>query len=236
MDVFIECTGKEPPKDQLKRTFGSISSPTNSPHRRTRTVALEEQQISRRDRNEIAGDFTEQLIKKWICISDRCNNQNNYCYIPYDGKHYRINTSQREVWASAIASGRDGATLDYPPRDMLRHLIEKQGPIGENLRAQGPKERRDEKKDRMDKMFDILTQQAEFNLLQTTSQAIAAHPAQPPPPIQSPQPYWQSHFTPPPFPPPLPPPIAVSAPPPAPAGRSSSPIAPNEDESILYNY
>lgn len=55
MDVFIECSGKEPTKDQLKRPYSSISSPANSPHRRTRTVALEEQQVSRRDRNEIAG-------------------------------------------------------------------------------------------------------------------------------------------------------------------------------------
>ncbi|KAL2039837.1 hypothetical protein N7G274_007238 [Stereocaulon virgatum] len=89
MDIFIECTGKEPAKDQLKRPFDSITSPANSLHRRTRTLALEEQQISRRDRNEIAGDFTEQLVEKWICISDRCNNQNNYCYVPFDGKHYR---------------------------------------------------------------------------------------------------------------------------------------------------
>lgn len=135
----------------MKRPYSSISSPANSPHRRPRTVELEEQQVARRDRNEIAGDFTEQLVEKWICISGRYNNQKNYCKISYDGKHYRNNTTQREVWASAIASGRDGATLDHPPRDMLRHLIEKQGPVGENLRAQGPKERRDDRMDRMDK-------------------------------------------------------------------------------------
>ena len=233
MDVFVECTGKEPPKEQLKRPFNSIASPSNLPHRRTRTIALEEQSAARRDRNEIAGDYTEQLVEKWICTSDRCNNQNNYCYIAFDGKHYRINTSQREVWASAIASARDGATLDHPPREMLKLLIEKQGAVGEALRAPAAKERRDEKKDRMDKIFDIIAQQAEFNFLQTTSQAIAPHP-HPLLPVQSPQPYWQSQYPPPPLPPP---PTAV------PAAqnttqieRSSSPIAPNEDEIILYNY
>ena len=240
MDVSIECTGKEPPKDKLKRPYGSMASPSNSPQRRTRTIALEEQQAARRDRNEIAGDYTEQLVEKWICISDRCNNQNQYCYIAFDGKHYRINTSQREVWASAIASARDGATLEHPPRDMLRHLIKEQGPIGEALRAPVAKERRDEKKDRMDKMFEIMTQQAEFNLLQTTTQAIAPRPP-PPLPIQSPQPYWQSQYTPPLPPPPPPPPPPPSASVPAPqnitlAERSSSPIAMNEDEVILCNY
>ena len=164
----------------MKRPYGSMASPSNSPQRRTRTIALEEQQAARRDRNEIAGDYTEQLVEKWIYISDRCNNQNQYCYIAYDGKHYRINTSQREVWASAIATARDGATLEYPPRDMLRHLIEQQGAVGDALRAPATKERREEKKDRMDKMFEIMTQQAEFNLLQTTTQAIAPRP---PPPL-----------------------------------------------------
>ena len=40
---------------------------------------------------------------------------------------------------------------------MLRHLIEKQGAVGDTLRAPATKERREEKKDRMDKMFEIIT-------------------------------------------------------------------------------
>ena len=42
MDVSIECTSKEPLKDKLKRPYGSMASPFNSPQRRTRTIALEE--------------------------------------------------------------------------------------------------------------------------------------------------------------------------------------------------
>ena len=42
IDVSIECTGKEPPKDKLKRPYGFIASPSNSPQRRTRTITLEE--------------------------------------------------------------------------------------------------------------------------------------------------------------------------------------------------
>ena len=74
IDISIEYTSKEPPKDKLKRLYSSMSSPSNSPQRRTRTVALEEQQAARRDRNEIASNYTKQLVEKWICISDRCNN------------------------------------------------------------------------------------------------------------------------------------------------------------------
>ena len=85
----------------------------------------------------------------------------------------------------------------------------------------------------MDKMFDIMTQQAEFNFLQTISQAIVPHPT-PPLLIQSPQPYWQSQY-----PPPPPPPPSTAVPIPQSqllAERSSSPIAPNEDKVVLYNY
>ena len=97
INVFIECTGKESPKEQLKRPFNSIASPSNSPHRRTRTIALKEQSAARRDRNKIISDYTKQLVEKWIYTSDHYNNQNNYCYIAFNGKHYHINTLQREV-------------------------------------------------------------------------------------------------------------------------------------------
>ena len=39
---------------------------------------------------------------------------------------------------------------------MLRYLIEKQGAVGEALRALAIKEQRDEKKDRINKMFEII--------------------------------------------------------------------------------
>ena len=74
-----------------------MASPSNSPQRRTRTITLEEQQAARKDRNEIASDYTEQLVGKWVYISDRYNNQNQYCYIAFDSQHYHINTSQQEV-------------------------------------------------------------------------------------------------------------------------------------------
>ena len=59
MDVSIKYTSKEPPKDKLKRPYNSMALLSNSPQRRTRTIALEEQQAARRDRNEIAGDYTK---------------------------------------------------------------------------------------------------------------------------------------------------------------------------------
>ena len=80
-------------------SYSPVNSLAGSRQRRTTTVALEEQ--------------------KWISISDRCN---NHCYIPYDCKHYPINTTQREVWASAIASGRDAATMAQRSGGMTRRI------------------------------------------------------------------------------------------------------------------
>ena len=98
-------------------------------------VALEEQQVSLGDCNEMAGDSTDNLVEMWICISDECNTQNNNCYIACNGKHYRVNATQPEVWTSAVTGRRDDATLDPRPRDMSRILLERQGLVGENLGA-----------------------------------------------------------------------------------------------------
>ena len=70
---------------QLKRSILNITSPAASlRRRRTRTVQLEEQAAQRRDTNEEAGNWMEELVERWHCNNDKCINHDNTCFITWD--------------------------------------------------------------------------------------------------------------------------------------------------------
>ncbi len=40
-----------------------------------------------------------------MCISERCKNHTQFCFIDQDGSHYAIMESQHEAWANVIIQG-----------------------------------------------------------------------------------------------------------------------------------
>jgi hypothetical protein len=73
--------------------------------RRTRTVQQEERAARRRDANEEAGDWSEKLIDKLLCVTNMCSNEHGFCWICWDGTYYNINSTQRSTWADVLSSG-----------------------------------------------------------------------------------------------------------------------------------
>lgn len=60
---------------EQKRAITAVDSPSKSLALRcTRTIQQEEQQAARREKNEAASDFAEQLIDKWCCTNEKCIN------------------------------------------------------------------------------------------------------------------------------------------------------------------
>ena len=110
IEIELELTGYIVSR---KRPIEITESPINSPQkpRNTRTLRQEDAAISRRDRNESIGEYSEQLLEKWACKGDRCRNRGGTCWIALDDKHYKIDSPTREVWANSIHTGRNGATI-----------------------------------------------------------------------------------------------------------------------------
>ena len=92
LEVIVDCTGRI--NNNLKRPLSSIELPIQFLVRRqTRTVQQEEQQSERRDRNEQASNFLEQLIDKWICTNNKCMNHKGFCFIAFNRKHHSFDTT-----------------------------------------------------------------------------------------------------------------------------------------------
>lgn len=89
----------------------TATRPSLTPQR-TRIIDLEQQAAQRWDTKERAGDVIEQLLDKWLCTSITCQNHpGGYCFIAYNGKHYKLSVLRREQWATAIVNVREGVTL-----------------------------------------------------------------------------------------------------------------------------
>jgi len=71
----------------------------------------------------------EKLVDRWICNSDQYINEDQICFVDYNGKHYKFTSAQQEAWANAIPTGRQAADVKHPPADMYDYLRNKQGPV-----------------------------------------------------------------------------------------------------------
>ena len=116
------------------RPISAVDDPAASPARRkTRTSQQEEVMRLRRNDNEAQGNYMEALVDKWLCSSDTCSNQHRFCYT-HRGKHYKLTGAMQEVWANAIPTAVQGASMDRPPSDLFDILVEKQGPVSATSR------------------------------------------------------------------------------------------------------
>jgi hypothetical protein len=114
LDVYAEFYCRPSETIVQKRAYSSIESPMSSPMpRRTRTIQQEERQAEQRNRNEEAGDFSEQLLDRWTCLKDTCINHKAFCFVDYGGQHYSMDNTIRESWAKAISKGN--ASVEQPP-------------------------------------------------------------------------------------------------------------------------
>jgi hypothetical protein len=253
--------------DTRKRPLALIDSPSKSPaRRRTRTVQQEEFIADKRDKNEKAGDFSEQLIDKWICTNDRCMNHKGFCFVAFDNKHHSFDTTQREAWSRAIIRGT--ATLDMPT-EALYNFFRNKGSVNEVAKAPLAKASREAREaareERMDRLFEMQERSQEFQMSRQLASSISNtfpqpdlqlqhhhHPpySQYPPWLNIPPSFWQPPapvIAPAPVLAPAPAPAIVPAPAPATVSTkayampsnhlSSSPIAnPSEDEDVMDDY
>lgn len=268
LEVIVECTGvregsQVPQTPALNSTLASTSSrrridavdnPTPSPHRRrTRTVQQEELAVERRESNAIAGDKNQEIIDRWLCTSNTCTNETAFCWISYDGTHYKINSTQRLAWADAIVAKKYDASVEMPPQPLLFSLINKQGGVTKESKNPLAKTDRNGKNDRLDRVIDLQIQTAELNMIKS----IGGDSSKASPPVQmaAPNPYvspYQAGYAfasaPPGYMPQLPyqlptqPPTQPPAPEasrqrPSPPPSSSSPIGePMEERHIITDF
>ena len=197
IDVEITCTARA--GVGLRRSIHAVDGATQSPsHRRTRTDRLEEQHAVVRDRNEVLGEKTEELITRWTCHDALCGHK-GVCWIDDTGEHHRLNAVMRERWASAWQDGQ--ATKYAPPYSLIKKLME-QSSGGDNQSSH-----KGRKASAMDQMRDMLQKQMELNMMKSMqsmanenqqpqqSQQYYAHapPAPPPPPVYSYPPSYPPH-------------------------------------------
>jgi hypothetical protein len=50
------------------------------------------------------GDYTRQILERWICKAASYNNKNKHYYV-LDGMHIRLNTETVAKWAKSIGTG-----------------------------------------------------------------------------------------------------------------------------------
>jgi len=107
LEVVVEVTGRPSATSAASTSVPDAvdSTPEGPRQRRTRTVQQEERAARRRDANEEAGDWSEKLIGKLLCVTNTCSNEHGFCWISWDGTHYNINSTQRRTWADALPSG-----------------------------------------------------------------------------------------------------------------------------------
>jgi len=168
--VVVECTGlregsQVPQTPALNSTLASTSgrrriddvdNPTPSPHRRrTRTVQQEELAAKRRKSNAIAGDKNWKIIDRWLCTSNTCINEIAFCWISYDGTHYKISSTQRLAWADAIVAKKYDVFVEMPSQPLLFSLINKQGGVSKESKNPLAKTDRNGKNDRLDRVIDL---------------------------------------------------------------------------------
>jgi hypothetical protein len=96
------------------------------------------------------------LIDKWVCINDKCINHKGFCFVAFDGKHHSFDTTQREIWARAMARGT--ATLDMPP-EALYNFFRNKGLVNKVSKAPlakaGREAREAAREERYDWIFDM---------------------------------------------------------------------------------
>ena len=155
IDVEITCTGRT----GLRRSIQAVDGATQSPsHRRTRTDRLEEQHAVVRDRNEVLGEKSEELITRWTCHDAVCGHK-GVCWIDDTGEHHKLNAVMRERWASAWQDGQ--ATKYAPPYPLIKKLME-QGSGGDSQPSH-----KGRKVSAMDQMRDMLQKQMELNMMKS---------------------------------------------------------------------
>jgi hypothetical protein len=224
LDVYAEFYCRPSETIVQKRAHSSIESPMSSPvPRRTRTVQQEERQAERRDRNEEAGDFSEQLLDRWMCLKDTCINHKAFCFVDYGGQHYSMDNTIRESWAKAISRGN--TSVERPPEVLYNFWVRK-GAVNETCKAplaKASREAREQARDaRMERIFEMQEKAQEFAMQKqiqeqfsstlSAFQAPASYFSQPqipqyPPWIQTPLSFWPA-----PAPAPAPAPFLAPAP------------------------
>lgn len=65
-------------------------------------------------------------MKRWRCDSSSCKNQGHYCWQP-EGRaniHLKLSDIHIRKWNKAISQGKDGASVEEPPKKIKTDLFE----------------------------------------------------------------------------------------------------------------
>ena len=99
LEISVKAPTKTELKEIKKRTINTLSSDPLEPEQPpsevqlTHTDILLEKERSHADVMANAGEFERDLLEKWSCIDDRCQNLRGYCFVNYSGKHYSMDHS-----------------------------------------------------------------------------------------------------------------------------------------------
>ena len=77
----------------------------------------------------------------------RCNNQNDYCFIDFIDKHYNIEAPEQARWAKAIANKEGNVTIYKPPRDLYLLWTKQRGEVTPHARVFKAKQKREEERE-----------------------------------------------------------------------------------------
>ena len=118
----------------LTRSIQIVDESINSlARRRTRIVQQKKRATIVRDRNEQQEDNMKTFLEKWLCKSDVCNNEHNFCFVKEE-KHYKLTSAQQENWANAIFIDRDDVSFSESSKNLKHYLIHVQKVVSNRSR------------------------------------------------------------------------------------------------------
>ena len=112
-ELKIQCDAYNEWKKQLKMKKKKSAQEKNSVQKtatssqmfKLHSDKLQEQQTIQLETIEHSETHQQQLMQQWKCISENCDNQNNFCYVDsVDQLYYILNSVQHEFWANVIVS------------------------------------------------------------------------------------------------------------------------------------
>ncbi|KAF1980223.1 hypothetical protein BU23DRAFT_594525 [Bimuria novae-zelandiae CBS 107.79] len=125
VDVKIEVTllqkafprtyANEPSSPGQAITPPPVAAAVPRGSRTTQLLRAESQQETRRS----MADLLSSIHERWICHEPLCNNFGHWCWVAFTGEHFAIRPSDGETWTNRINEGRESASVEQPPNQLV---------------------------------------------------------------------------------------------------------------------
>lgn len=180
VDIKVELIYNAPKmtKESRKRARDMLSSDpielsdTPRQNKGTRTEKLLAKARNQAESLRGAQAETLNLLRRWQCHDEQCINQNGFCFIDYQCKHYIFTSKEQLQWALAIERQEQNVSVEQPPDYMYRAWTGFNGPVTQTSRRSTQYQERQEAQAERGEAKDFMADYMEFNK-QTMKMAMA---------------------------------------------------------------